>query len=183
MIIGLTGTISAGKSEVVKQLKSKGFEHYVYSDILREIAKNRKIEPTRANLQKLGTDIKKESRNMGTLSKELLKKIKTNKAIVDGIRNADEIRELRKGKEVYIIGVIAPQKLRFQRLKKRNRTGDPKTFREFKRLDNLENRGKTKGQEINKCLKMADFTIINSSSLEKLNKQIGSALQSISSQT
>ncbi len=89
MIIGLTGTMSAGKGEVVKHLKSKGFEHYVYSDILKEIAKQRNIEPTRANLQKLGTDIKKETKNLGILSKKMLKKIKTDKAVVDGIRNVD----------------------------------------------------------------------------------------------
>ena len=74
MIIGLTGTIGSGKGEVVKYLKGKGFEHYVYSDILKEIAKQRNIEPTRANLQKLGSDIKKESKNLGVLSKKLLKK-------------------------------------------------------------------------------------------------------------
>ncbi len=183
MIIGLTGTMASGKGEVVKHLKNKGFEHYVYSDILKEIAKQRNIEPTRANLQKLGTDIKKETKNLGILSKNILKKIKTDKAIVDGIRNPDEIIELRKKREVYIIGINASPKLRFQRLKKRNRAGDPKTFTEFKKLDNLENRGKTKGQQINKCLKMADFTIINNGSLEKLQKETAKILQTISLQT
>jgi len=127
----------------------------------------------------LGSDIKKDSKNLGILSKKLLQKIKTNKAVVDGIRNPGEIRELRKGKEVYIIGVTAPQKLRFKRLRKRGREGDPKTFDEFKRLDNLENRGKTKGQEINKCLKMADFTIVNDSSLDDLKKKIDEILSSL----
>ena len=79
-----------------------------------------------------------------------LGRIKTEKAIVDGIRTADEIRELKKRKDAYIISVTSPQKLRYQRIRKRSREGDPKTFKEFKRLDNLENRGKTKGQEINK---------------------------------
>lgn len=181
MILGLTGTMSAGKGEVVKYLKSKGFEHYIYSDVLKEIAKQRNIEPTRKNLQQLGNNIKKESRNLGILSKNILKKIKTDRAVVDGIRNADEIRELRKKREVYIIGVIAPQRLRFQRLRKRNREGDPKTFEEFKKLDNLENRGKTKGQEINKCLKMADFIIDNNGSLEKLQKETEKILNAISS--
>jgi len=183
MIIGLTGTMSAGKGEVVKYLKNKGFEHYVYSDILKEIAKQRNIEPTRKNLQELGTKIKKESKNPGILSKEILKKIKTNKAAVDGIRNADEIMELKKRRNVYIISVTAQQKLRYQRLKKRKRAGDPKTFEEFKKADNLENRGKTKGQNINKCLKMADFTINNNSSLEQLKENIEKIFQTISSQT
>lgn len=182
MILGLTGTMCAGKGEVVKYLKNKDFEHYVYSDILKEIAKQRNIEPTRENLQKLGNDIKKESKNLGILSKKMLKKIKTDKSVVDGIRNVDEIKELRKQKKVYIIGVAAPQRLRFKRLKKRNREGDPKTFSEFKRLDNLENRGKTKGQEISKCLKMANFIINNNGSLEKLDNEIEKILQTISSQ-
>lgn len=182
MILGLTGTMGSGKSEIVKYLKSWGFEHYVYSDIIKEIAKKRNIEPTRANLQKLGSDIKKESRNPGILSKQILKKIKTDKAIADGIRNVDEINELRKRKNVFIIGVTAPQRIRFLRIRKRNRTGDPKTFSEFKKLDNLENRGKTKGQEINKCLKMADFLILNNSSLEQLNDNIKRIFDSISSQ-
>lgn len=181
MIIGLTGTMGSGKGDVVKYLKSKGFEHYVYSDILREIAEQRNIEPIRANLQKLGNDIKKESKNQGILSKKILKKIKTDKAIVDGVRNADEIRELRKRGKAYIMGVNAPQKLRFERLRKRAREGDPKTFSEFKRLDNLENRGKTKGQEINKCLKMADFIVINNGSLEQLRNKVEEILKTISS--
>lgn len=131
-------------------------------------------------MQILGSDIKKESGSLGILSKKILKKVKTDKVIADGVRNPDEIRELRKRGGVYIIGVTAPQKLRFERIKKRNREGDPKTFSEFKRLDNLENRGKTEGQNINKCLKMADFMINNNSSLEKLHKETGKILNTIS---
>ena len=183
MILGLTGTIGSGKSEIVKYLKSKGFEHFVYSDILKEMARLRGMEITRENLQKLGTEIKEKSNNLGILSQKLLSKIKTDKAVVDGIRNVDEIRELRKRKDVYIIGFNAPQRERYERLRKRNRDGDPKTFEEFKRLDNLENRGKTKGQEINKCLKMADFLIINNGSLEQLKNNVDKILQTISSKT
>jgi len=176
MIIGLTGTMGCGKGEVVNYLKSKGFEHYVYSDILRDIAKQRNIDPTRENLQKLGTDIKKQTKNLGILSKELLKKIKTDKAVVDGIRNIDEIKELKKENAI-IIGISAPQKIRYQRIKSRNRQGDPKTFEEFKKFDNLENRGKTKGQEINNCLKNADHIINNNKTLEKLKSNIDKILE------
>ena len=100
MIIGLTGKMGSGKGEVVKYLIKKGFEHYVYSDIIKETAAKRNIEPTRRNLQKLGADIKKQSKNLGILSKEILKKVTTNKAIADGIRNIDEIIELKKNKDL-----------------------------------------------------------------------------------
>lgn len=181
MIIGLTGTMSSGKGEVAKYLIKKGFEYYCFSDILKEEAKKRKIEPTRKNLQKLGTDIKKDEANRGILAKKLLEMVKTDKAVLDGVRNVDEIRELRKAKEFFLVGVNAEQKLRFLRLKKRARDGDPTNFDDFKKQDDKENKGITKGQEIDKCLKMADFTIINEGSLEKLNGEIEEILNNIKS--
>lgn len=177
MIIGLTGTICAGKGEIVKYLKSKGFEYFVYSDILREEAEKRGIEPTRENLQKLGSSMKIEYGN-GVLSRKILEKIKTNKAVVDGVRTPSEVRELRKAGNFFLIGVNAPQRLRYERLRKRGREGDPTDFRRFKRADNLENRGKTEGQQINKCLKMADFLIINNGSLDDLKKKVDKVLES-----
>ena len=176
MIIGLTGTIAAGKSAVVEHLKKRGFEHYVYSDILREEAKKRGIEETRENLQKLGNEMKRKAKNLGILSKKLLDKVKGDRAIFDGIRTPDEIKELRKNKDVKIIGITASQKLRFKRLMKRNRVGDPKTFGEFKIIDNHENRGKTKGQNINECIKLADHVVMNNGSIDELKKKIDKLL-------
>ncbi|MBS3097222.1 dephospho-CoA kinase [Candidatus Woesearchaeota archaeon] len=171
MIIGLTGTICAGKSEVAKYLKSKGFECFVYSDILREEAAKRCIEQTRENLQKLGSSMKKEYGD-GVLSKKILERVKTGKAVVDGVRTPCEVNELRRADDFFLIGVNAPPKVRYTRLRGRGRDGDPSSYEEFKRIDNLENRGKTEGQKINKCIKMADFLIINYGTLEDLKKKV-----------
>ena len=70
MIIGLVGTMGSGKTEIAEYLKRKGFEHYTYSNILIEIALKTGIEPTRENLQKLGTEIKQKEHNKGILSKK-----------------------------------------------------------------------------------------------------------------
>ncbi|HZX44470.1 MAG TPA: AAA family ATPase [Candidatus Nanoarchaeia archaeon] len=174
MLIGLTGKMGSGKSEVVKFLKEKGYEHYVYSDVLKEMAKERSIEPTRANLQLLGAKIK--GNDPGILSKALLKKARSDNAVFDGIRNRHEIKELKK-KGVMIIAITAPQKVRYQRLKERKRPGDPETFEEFKRLDNLENRGNGKGQEINQCLKVSDHVVDNNSSIENLKENIAKIIR------
>ena len=179
MIIGLVGTMGSGKTEVADYLKSRGFEHYTYSDIIIEIAKKRNIALTRENLQKLGTEIKQKEHNKGILSKKIVERIKTGKAVVDGIRNHDEIKELRKNSSTVIIAINAPQRLRYSRLKKRARPGDPLSFKEFKRLDNLENRGKTEGQQISICLKMADYAITNNSSLENLKKEVDKILDKL----
>lgn len=172
MIIGLTGTICAGKGTVAEYLKGKGFECYIYSDILREEAKKRKYSESREDLQKVGNEIRAEYKDGGYLSKLIIKKIQSDKAVADGVRNPDEIRELRKEKNFYLMGIDAPQKLRFQRLTSRKREGDPKTFEDFKDIDDVENKGDSFGQNINECLKMANYIIINDGSLEELKKKV-----------
>ncbi len=178
-IIALTGTMASGKGTVAEYLKKKGFEIYTYSDVVREEAKKLGYGQTRENLRKVGTLLKEKSGNMGILSRKLLAKIKTGKAVLDGVRNVAEINELRKRKGFFLIGVDAGQKIRFKRMQKRKRQGDPKTFEEFKEIDNKENNGENHGQEINRCLKAADFLIHNNSSVEELKKQIDKILYQI----
>ncbi len=171
MIIGLTGTIASGKSTVAEILKKKGFEHFTYSDILRIEAKKRGIEQMRENLQKLGTEIKQQKGN-GILSKLILENAKSKNVIADGIRTVDEIIELKKAKNSIVIGIDAPQKMRFERLMSRARSGDPMTFEKFVEIDNNENLGVRKGQEINNCLNHVDYLIINDSSVEELGNKL-----------
>jgi len=179
MIIGLTGTMASGKGEITNYLKEKGFEQYVFSDIIREEAKKRSLQPTRSNLQKIGDLLRKEYNNEGIIAKKLLEKIKTKKAVVDGIRNSKEVLELKKSGKFYLIAIISPQKLRYERLKTRKRPGDPDSFEEFKLLDEKENKG-LGTQEINKCIKLADFNIDNTSTLENLRKEVDKILAAIS---
>ena len=176
MIIALTGPIGSGKGEAALYLKEKGFQYLVYSDILREAAKEQGIEPTRENLNKIGISIKEQFHDPGYLSKRLLEKVSKKDAVVDGVRNVGEIKELKKMKDAHVIGVAAPQRLRFRRVFGRKRDGDPTTFSAFKKIDNLENRGKTKGQEINACLKHADFIIHNSGAVGDLKKKVDEAI-------
>ena len=96
MIVGLTGTMSSGKGTVSDYLVEKGFDKYVFSDVIRAEAKKLNIPETRENLQKIGDKLRKESNNPGILAKLLVEKINTGMSIVDGIRNLKEIEELRK---------------------------------------------------------------------------------------
>lgn len=171
MIIGLTGTMGAGKGEIAELLKDKGYEYYVFSDVVKEEAKKRGLNLTRENLQNVG-NLLREEYEQGILAKMLIARFKSGKVVVDGVRNSDEIRELRKNGNFVLIGIDAPQRLRFERLKKRARPGDPTRFEEFKRMDDKENKSVGRGQEINKCLKMADYRIINDGSLDRLKDQV-----------
>jgi len=170
MIIGLTGTIAAGKTTVAEILKKRGFEHYTYSDILRIEAKKRDINPTRENLQALGNKFKEESRNNGILSKLIIENAKSKDIVADGIRTVEEIHELKKH-GAWVIAVDAEQRTRFERLHARQRAGDPLTFEKFKEIDENENTGKTPGQFINACMKEADCRIENNGSMKELEEK------------
>ena len=138
---------------------------------MRKEAEKKGIQPTRENLQKLGNEVK-ESMGNGILSRLLVEQAEEKDIIADGIRTLDEMKELRKYNDVIVIGIDAPQELRYKRLEKRKRKGDPISFEEFKKIDDHENSGKTKGQEINNCLREADYRIINDSNISKLKKSV-----------
>ena len=178
MIIGLTGTMGSGKGEVVNILMSKGFEHHVFSDIIREEAKKRGLKPTRENLQKVGNTLRKE-KEPGYMAKMLIKRFKKQDVVVDGIRSLDELDALKERQDFVLVGVDAPQRLRYERIKARERKGDPDSFEEFKMLDDRENNATGKGQEIRRCIAKADHLIINDSSIEELRKNVEDILSDI----
>jgi len=176
MIIGITGTMAAGKGVASDYLKTKGFEYFSYSDILRKIAHERGIEPIRQNLQKLGNTIKEEAKNQGILSKKILEAATTSRVVAEGIRNPPETREFRKAKDFHLLAIVAPPAMRYKRILSRGRHGDPATFAAFKRLDASENRGATRGQQVNRCIAMADVVIENTGTIGEFHKKIDDAL-------
>jgi len=176
MIIGLTGTIASGKGVVADFFKNKGFVYLSLSDELRQIAKERKIELTRENLQKLGNTLREEI-GAFVLAKMVSDKIHSQKyrnVVVDGIRNPAEVVELKKLKDFFLVAVDAPEKTRFERMVGRNRESDPKTFEEFLRV-NKKDLGvgeKVTGQGVGKCMKLAKYMLINDSSYEEVENKI-----------
>jgi len=88
MIIGLTGSLAAGKEVVSEFLMGKGFAYVSLSGELRELAKSYNIEITRENLQNLGNKLREE--NGSTFLAQLaVNRIKSNNyknTIIDSIR-------------------------------------------------------------------------------------------------
>jgi dephospho-CoA kinase len=183
MIIGITGPISAGKGKVAEFFRDKGFVHHSFSSEIREVAKERGIEITRVNLGKLGGDLCKEGAGGSILGSRILsmiqKEVKKGKKrfAIEGIRDVEEIGLFRqhalenRPMRFVLIGVDAPQKVRFERMLSRKRHGDPQTFAEFKRIDDREIKG-GHGQEVAKCMKMADYVIQNDGTLDELRRKV-----------
>jgi len=175
MIIGITGRIAAGKETLTDFLRKKGFIYLESSKVLTEELENRGLEITRANMQNLGDEIR-EKYGAGGLMKMLLKKTEPGKNyIFDSLRNPGEAEFLRNNvKDFVLIAVDAPQKIRFERILRRNKPSDPKTWEEFLKIDNRDFFDETNlmGQRVGKCMEIADFKIVNDSDLKRSMKEI-----------
>ena len=184
MIIGLTGKNAAGKGEIAKHLQSKGFISFSLSDALREEATRQGKDHSRDVLIKLGTEMRKKF-SYGILAKRInekiinLKKQGKNNFVVDSIRNPGEIKELRKNEGFILIAVHTDAKIRFERLLRRGRVGDAQTFEEFVEQEKKENDNEGSGQQLDKCIELADTIINSNGTIEEANRDIDLYLDSL----
>lgn len=181
IIIGLTGKSGAGKGTVAEYLKKKGFKYHSCSDILREELKKRGIKENIDNLIALGNELR-HTFGPGILGKKILEKIIENgeqKAIADSLRHPKEIEELKKDDHFILIALDAPLKLRYERIKARGRAGDNITFKKFKEQEEYQMEGKGPQAQLLKCLKMADYKIVNDESIAKLYQKVETVLKTI----
>jgi len=177
IIIGITGTLSAGKDTTAEYLIKKGFKHYSLSAVLREIMEKEGIPIKQPELTNFGNKLREE-RGHGYLVEQLKDKLVGNVA-VSSIRQPGEIEALKKLGDFYLIFVDAPIEIRFKRLQKRNRGDDPQTLEELKKIENIQMTGTGGGMNLQKCREMSDFKINNSGTFEELYQQIDNILEKI----
>ena len=157
-IIGIIGTIGSGKDTVAEYISKKfSIPSLQISQPLKEIAKERGIEPTRENLIKIGSDLVQEN-GAGFLVKLLINKIPENLIIITGIRITEVINYIRKNYNLTLLNITAEPKIRFQRCILRNKAGEAKTLAEFIENEQKENSAPN-AQPLFECIKLSDFTI------------------------
>ena len=181
MIICLTGKNAAGKGELASHLKSKGFLYFSLSDALRDEATKQNLDHSRDTLIKLGTGMREKFGN-GILAKRIndkISKLQDKDIVVDSIRNPGEIEELRKNDGFILIGVNTDAKIRFERLMKRGRAGDSRTFEEFMEHEKKENNDTGSGQQLDKCIELADKIINSNGTIEEANRDFDRYMDSL----
>lgn len=169
-LIGLTGTNGAGKGEVAAFFKKKGYAYFSLSDLIRDELKKEAKEISRDNLIQMGNRLR-EKFGADILARIVMKKIR-GKAVIDSIRNPDEVNYLRRQKNFILLAVDAPVELRYERTKKRGREESASTLQEFIEKEAEEMTDREKGQQLLNCMSLADFKIINDGGLENLHQKL-----------
>ncbi len=177
MIIGVAGTIGAGKETLTSYFREKGFIYFETRQIIIKELKKFGLELSRKNMQDWADKLREE-KGVEAIMKimlEMAEKDKTKHYIFDSLRNPGEAEFLKKiSKNFTLIGVDAPKGIRFERVVKRAKPSDPITWEGFLDMDerDLNDVKNPFGQHTAALLKMADFLIINDKDLESSMKQI-----------
>ena len=166
-IVGMTGS---GKSEVAGVFEKSGFIRIRFGDITDEEIKKRGLELAEKN-ERYIRELLRQEYGMPAYAKLNLPRIdsarKHSDVVVDGLYSWEEYTFLKDyyGKDFYVVAVWASPKTRYARLSSRlNRrlTVEEASSRDRAELENINKGGP---------IAMADFTIINESSLENLKKE------------
>ncbi len=178
-IIGITGTLGAGKGTIVDYLiQHYGYKHYSVRGYLTEEAKRRGMEINRDTFVVVANDLR-EKYGPSYITDELYKQAEAAgaNAIIESIRTPGEVESLRKNKHFLLFAVNADPKIRYERIVLRNSETDHVTFETFMENEQREmNSTDPAHQNVGRCMEMADFVFQNNGDFNELYRQVEEVL-------
>lgn len=178
-IIGITGTLGAGKGTIVEYLvREKHFLHYSVRDFLKRILLAEGKVPNRDNYVVLANSLREQhgpSYIVDCLYEEA-KQVGGN-AIIESIRTPGEVNALRGKGSFILFAVDADPKIRYQRIVARNSETDQISFEEFLANEAREMQAiDPHHQNLAACIALADFRFQNNNTIEELYSQVENIL-------
>lgn len=141
MIIGITGTLGAGKGTVVEYLKTKGFKHFAVSDtFLASEAKKRGLTPDRMTRHNIANEYRAKgpTKLMEAVYAMAKPAIEAGEdVIIEPQHTVGEVQFIQSIGGIEF-SVDADLHTRYERITKRGSEKDNVSFDEFKRVEDLE---------------------------------------------
>lgn len=178
MIIGITGTLGAGKGTVVEYLvQRRGMMHYSVREFLVEELQRRRVPRSRDTMVALADEFR-EKHSPSYIMERLYERAaaEARGAIIESVRAMGEAAYLRsRGAKLW--AVDADTRIRYERIRARASETDHVSFEKFRADEEREYHSKdlTKGN-IRGVMEIADVTFLNHGTLEELHEQIERAL-------
>lgn len=172
MIIGITGTIGAGKGVVATYLEKKGFRHISVSEFLAEKAILRKVPPTRVVRRTIGNEYR--AKGATALIEAVLAEVNSTKEniVVESLHTIPEIEYVQHlGGQV--ISVDAPLLLRWERIKMERSVKDSGSYEEFVAEQDRQMKSDNPNENnLAAAVETADFHLENLGTPEELLSQV-----------
>ena len=174
----LTGMPGSGKSEAVKVAEEMGIPVHHMGSLVKEMVKAKGFEVNRANMQavadgerrKLGADIWAR-RTVRLLASAPM-------VVIDGTRSLQEVAFFRRelGPNLTVVCVHASPRTRWERIGRRGREDDPRTFEELRERDQNELRW-----GLGEVIATADAMLVNEEGKGTLRAQMRRLLLDVES--
>jgi dephospho-CoA kinase len=170
-VVAVVGMAGAGKSEAARLFEENGFIKIRFGDVTDEEVRKQGLELNEENERRV-RELLRERYGMAAYAILNLSRIdlalKKSPVVIDGLYSWEEYTSLKNyyGKNFYVVAVWASPKIRYARL----------VARAERRLTLEEAAGRDKAEieKLNKSgpIAIADFTILNESSLKNLEKEV-----------
>ena len=182
IIIGITGTLGAGKGTIVDYLvNKKGFPHYsVRAFITEEIIK--RGLPVNRDSMVIVANALRAKHTSSYIVEQLFEqaKISGKNCVIESIRTKGEVEALKSKGNFYLIAVDANAQTRYERIQKRQSETDMVSFETFIANEEREMQSKDPNkQNILSCMEMADFVLFNNRSIEDMERTVDMVIAEI----
>lgn len=181
MIVGITGTIGAGKGTVVDYLvQKKGFAHYSVRDFLVEEVKARGLPVNRDSMRDVRNLIR-AAHEPSYIIEMLFSRAQAagHDALIESVRALGEAEYLKR-QGAKLLAVDADRRLRYERVRARGSATDDVDFATFVAHEEKELASTDpNGQNIIGVMQLADYRIENDGALPALHEKVEVMLKAL----
>ncbi len=181
-IIGITGTLGAGKGTIVDYLtQHHGFRHFSVRGYLTKLIVAKGGEVNRDTLVATANELRAQN-TPSFIAEELYREAAESgqDCIIESIRTVGEVNALHAKGNFTLFAVDADQKVRYGRIVERASETDKVSFDVFAGNEAREmNSDDPNKQNLAACMRMADYRFTNDGSFDGLYQQVDEALANI----
>ncbi|MEI6123279.1 MAG: AAA family ATPase [Bacteroidota bacterium] len=175
IIIGITGTLGAGKGTIVDYLvRNHGFVHFSVREYLVKEITLRGLRVNRDNMVLVANELR-AAHYPSYIVEQLYNIALQNQrsCVIESIRTPGEAEMLKTKGNFYLFAVDADAELRYHRISLRASETDHVSFDTFieneKREMTSEDPNK---QNLKKCIEMADYVLLNNGCIDDLYNEL-----------
>lgn len=182
IVIGITGTLGAGKGTVVDYLvRQRGFVHFSVRAFLTEEVQHRGMEVNRDSLTQVGNELR-ATHGGGWIVEELYRRAQATgcNCVIESVRSRGEVEAL-KGKPGFVLfAVDADRRVRYERVVLRGSETDHVDYATFVANEEREMECTDEWKQcLGWCMEQADYRFDNNGTVADLEAEVERVMETL----